>query len=422
MLPRVTWVGAFNRRRFVAGAGATALAAAGAGAASRRSRAARADVSQLQHIVVVTMENRSFDHLLGWLPGANGKQAGLAYPDRSGALRHTYHLTDFQGCTFSDPDHSYEGGRAEFDDGRCDGWLQAGANDEFAIGYYTAADLPFLGPAARAWTVCDQWFAPILGPTYPNRFYLHSGTTDRIVNTMTQSTLPTIWDRLSAAGIDGRYYFGDVPFVALWGAKYVPIARTFAQFVLDCATGALPAVAYLDPRFLGEDQGVSNDDHPHADIRVGESFLNDVYRAVTTSPAWPSTLLVITFDEWGGFFDHVRPGLAPDVQPAFHRRGFRVPTILISPFAPRGAVSHTLFDHTSILRLIESRFGLTPLAVRDAKAANLASALDLSRPRLVAPVFDVPAGVGFPCPPASATGESEWRELAELARDYGYPA
>ena len=136
--------------------------------------------------------------------------------------------------------------------------------------------------------------------------------------------------------------------------------------------------------------GGSGDDHPHADIRVGEYFMYQVYKAITTSPAWRHTVLVINFDEWGGFFDHVPPPLAPDVNPDFQLRGFRVPCLLISPFARRGYMSHDVYDHTSVLKMIEWRWGLQPLSVRDANAKNLADALDLSTTNLAAPDFAVP--------------------------------
>ena len=419
--------GLLTRRRFLLAGAGLALSLAGGSGLARMARASSAVLpapatSGLDHVVVLMMENRSFDHLLGWLPGAAGKQAGLSYPDRDGTLRPTYRLRDFQGCGYADPDHSYEGGRAELDDGRSDGWLRAGSNDRYAIGYYEQGDLPFLGQAAPAWTVCDQYFSSILGPTYPNRMYQHAGVTDRILNTTTVSVLPTIWDRLAAAGLTGRYYFSDAPFLALWGSKYASIGRPFDAFLADCATGALPAVSFVDPGFLGEDQGTSNDYHPHGDVRAGESLLNRVYEAVTSSPAWPRTVLVVNFDEWGGFFDHVPPALAPDVQPNFERRGFRVPALLVSPFARRATVDHGVYDHASVLRLIEWRWGLEPLSVRDAKAANLAQALDFSQPRLDAPRFTVPATLSVPCPPVGApVGKSEWAELAALARSYGFP-
>src|SRR5436189_5910800 len=148
--------------------------------------------SGIEHVVVMTMENRSFDHILGWLPGADGRQAGLRYLDRAGAPHATYPLApDYQGCGHPDPDHSYTGGRAEYDGGACDGWLRAGSNDEFAIGYYTQNDLAFLGSAAPAWTTCDRYFAAIMSETYPNRIYQHAAQTDRLdASIFPLSTLP----------------------------------------------------------------------------------------------------------------------------------------------------------------------------------------------------------------------------------------
>jgi phospholipase C len=162
--------------------------------------------SGIDHIVVVMMENRSFDHILGWLPDAEGNQAGLTYFDRAGMPHSTHPLApDYQGCGHPDPDHSHDGARVEYDGGACDGWMRAGDNDEYAIGYYEANDVPFFARAATDWTVCDRYFAAIMGPTFPNRMYQHAAQTDRLSNTLEPSALPTIWDRLSAAGLTGRY-------------------------------------------------------------------------------------------------------------------------------------------------------------------------------------------------------------------------
>ena len=425
-----------TRRHFLAGAAGAAFSLSGLGAAT--ARAARTALpspqdSGIDHVVVLMMENRSFDHFLGWLPAADGRQRGLEYPDLDGNPVPTYSLApDFTGCGFQDPDHSYEGGRTEYDDGRCDGWLRV--NDVYSIGFYERKDLPFLGQAAPDWTSCDRYFASILGPTFPNRFYQHSGVTDRLSNTLALSTLPTIWDRLAGAGLQGRYYFNNLPFVALWGAKYLPITRPFTAFLDDCSAGTLPHVAYVDPVFTLEgDEPSSNDDHPHDDVRAGEAFLSQVYDAVTSSPNWERTLLVINFDEWGGFFEHVPPDEAPDVQPGFQRRGFRVPALLISPWAKRHHVAHEVFDHTSVLRMIEWRWNLSPLSVRDATANNLADALELDKkPKLDAEGYDVPSFVSAGCTPppasvpsartASPAPDNEWSGLAELAQRYGFEA
>jgi phospholipase C len=422
-----------SRREFLESAaiGAGALALGGRRALagqSDRSALPDPDRSGIDHVVVVMMENRSFDHMLGWLPGADGKQAGLTYVDRAGLPRSTHALApDYQGCAHPDPDHSYAGGRIEYDGGACDGWLRAGDNDEYAIGYYEASDEPFFAQSTPDWTVCDRYFAAILGPTFPNRMYQHAAQTDRLSNTFEPSVLPTIWDRLATAGLSGRYYFQDAPFLALWGPKYLPITRHYRSFLLACATGRLPHVSYVDPRFIEELTGTTSDDHPHADIRNGQAFLNQVYMAVTTSPAWKRTLLVINYDEWGGFFEHVPPDTAP-IPPASlaagdtdGRRGFRVPCLLISPYATRGLVTHDVFDHTSVLRFIEWRWGLEPLTVRDETANNLASALDLSKhhKKRSASQYAVPPGpFGAPCP--SASEANPWVILRDLAQSFGF--
>jgi len=380
--------------------------------------------SGIEHIIVLMMENRSFDHFVGWVPGADGKQAGLSYTDSGGVVHQTRPLApDYQGCGHPDPDHSYEGGRIEYNGGACDGWLRAGQNDEYAVGYYTEADLPFFSGAVQDWTVCDRYFSAIMGPTYPNRFYMHAAQTDRLENTTELSTLPTIWDSLIAANVDARYYFSDVPFLAFWGPKYLPISRPFSEFLADCQTGTLPAVSMVDPRFLGESSGISGDDHPHADVRNGQTFMNQVYEAVVNSPRFRQTVLVITYDEWGGFFDHVPPPTGPipagDLVAGATDGllGFRVPALVVSPFAQRREVSSAVLDHTSILKMIEWRWKLPPLTVRDEAATNLATILDFKNAKPRRPLYDVP---DFHVPAPCATADSEWLTLQSIARVWGW--
>ena len=244
---------------------------------------------------------------------------------------------------------------------------------------------------------------------------------------MDVSFLPTIWDRLAAAGLDGRYYFSDVPFLALWGAKYLPISRLFSRFLEDARKGTLPQVAFVDPQFLGEAEGTSNDDHPFGDIRAGEVFLNTVCSAVTQGPDWLNTLLIINFDEWGGFFDHVPPTTAPIPvadQMAGNQdglRGFRTPCLVVSPFSRQEHVSSLELDHTSVLRLIEWRWGLDALTVRDGSANNLADVLDFSSHDRQPKQFNVPSGpFGQPCAAARAPVRDEWQGLRELAIRFGW--
>ena len=354
--------------------------------------------SGIDHIVVLTMENRSFDHLLGWLPGADGRQAGLTYQDGAGNPHSTFALApDYRGCGYADPDHSHAAGLTEWDNGACDGFLRA-QTDLFAIGYYRREDLQFLGRAAPMWTACDRYFSSVMGPTMPNRIALSAGVADRLDSGSSPSSLPTIWDRLLARKLPARYYThsaADNTPLAVWSPKYDGIIRPFNAFFADARAGKLPAVAYLDPE-LGASSGPLQDDHPFADFRAGESLMADVYNAIVTSPTWPRTLLVINFDEWGGFFDHVSPPTAADSRPDYALRGFRVPALLVSPFARRGYVSHVLFDHASVLRTIEWRWSLAPLSSRDGTANNLAAALDFSRPNRRAPLIEVPKAVSSP--------------------------
>jgi phospholipase C len=428
-----------SRRRFLQTAGAAgALVASGAWRHGGPARAATLpnaggllpvpDNTGIEHIVVVMMENRSFDHFLGWLPGADGVQAGLTYLDQNGAEHHTHPLApEWNGCAHPDPDHSYEGGRVQFDGGLNDGWLFKGSgDDDFALGYYVEADRPFMSSLARHYTSLDRYFCSILAETYPNRFYMHSAMTDRLHNNgVTQTTIPlTIWDRLQARGVSHRYYFSDLPFIGLWGTKYISSTGHYLEFLADAATGNLPAVSFVDPRFLTENApanlgpndtggGTSNDDHPHADIRAGDHFLAEIFHALTLDPNWANTVLIVNYDEWGGFYDHVPPPRAAasspidkDVVNGQARLGFRVPCIVASPFtkgdparprvygSPQGQA--VPFDHTSVLKLIEWRFGLAPLTARDASAdvGNLLDVFDFSHPQT-----SVPADIPFPLPP-----------------------
>jgi phospholipase C len=404
------------------------------------------DQSGIEHIVVVMMENRSFDHILGWLPGHDGRQAGLAYTDASGESHRTHALApDFQGCAFHDPDHSFAGGRVEYDNGKCDGFLRAGDNDLYSIGYYRREDLPFFGTVAPRFVTPPRYFPAILGPTFPNRIFQHAGETDRLSNTLVLSTLPTIWDRLAAKGISARYYFSDIPVVALWGNKYLPIAQPVTSFLRDAAAGTLPAVAYIDPGFSGEATGTTNDDHPFNDLRNGQFFLDTLYRAVTQGPGWRNTVFIINYDEWGGFFEHVPPppGAVTAAEQALGYtdglRGFRVPCLVISPWTQHPYLAATVFDHTSILKLIEWRYGLDPLSVRDAQANNLAQVMEFDRPRYDVPQANVaPGPYGSPCVPSAAAtalaapvappapGHThddamfEWLPLRDFARTHGW--
>jgi phospholipase C len=380
-------------------------------------------------VVVLMMENRSFDHLLGWLPQADGRQEGLRYPDLDGHKHPTHDLgPDFTGCGNIDPDHSWYGGLVEFNGGENDGWLKTPpgrkVDDVYPIGYYTEQAVPVLGALARSYTALDGYFAAIMAETYPNRLYMHAAQTDRDHNLNPPgfgkppnklATMPTIWDRVAAAGLSGRYYYNDLPFVGLWGTKYLPIVAPFARFLVDAAAGTLPNVAFVDPKFSNIG-GAESDEHPFADVRVGDNFIASVFHAVRTSPQWDRTVLVVTYDEWGGFFDHVPPPKVaddtdpnsvdhtcnvpgtcsepPGLVPDYRQLGFRVPTVVVSPFSS-GRVAHGgPYEHTSILKMIEWRWGLEPLTTRDREARNLVEVLDFDDANDTAD-GDIPGPVTF---------------------------
>jgi len=193
--------------------------------------------------------------------------------------------------------------------------------------------------------------------------------------------------------------------------------------------GVVAAVGLCRPA-LPLATGTGPDDHPFGDIRAGEAFLNQIYAAVTASPAWERTVLFINFDEWGGFFDHVPPPAAPipdadrAAGDADGLRGFRTPALLISPLARREHTSHVVYDHTSLLRMIEWRWGLEPLTVRDRAANNLALELDLEAPQLDASAYPVPAVTGAACPAnpglIATDGAPHWEALHDVALKSGW--
>jgi phospholipase C len=388
-----------NRRTFLKATGGLAAGA------MLRPGALRA-ASQIQHIVILMMENRSLDHFLGWLPNAIRKQAGLNFVDNSGVSHPTQSLSpDWTGCSYNDPDHSYAGARIEYNGGKMDGFMKTSTADVYAIGYYPEALGPFFPKFARNFTTCDLYFPSILGPTFPNRIFQLCGQTDRLDDSISICTQPTIFDHCTQAGVTSGYYYGNLPFLSLFPSNLIGYAHSFSTFLSDCAAGTLPAVSFVDPSFTLL-LNTANDNHPHSDIRNGDAFMAKVYNAVATSPVWNNTVLVINHDEWGGFFEHVPPPRAlapnttdPDLVNAKALLGCRVPCIVASPWTVGNpsspSVRHAVFDHTSVLKMIESVFNVRPLAARETSSdvGNLLSAIDLNRTPRPAPVLPMPQPV-----------------------------
>ena len=367
-------------------------------------------------VVVLMMENRSFDHLLGWLPGADGRQAGLRYADTSGAEHATWPLApDFQGCAYDDPDHSWQGIAVQYANGRCDGFLKtAKVGDRFPIGYYTQADLPILSVLASNYTTFDRYFCSMMGPTWENRLYQLTGTTQVDMPDgfpKTDADRPclietAIFDRVRAAGLTTGYYCFGEPMTGLFRSKrYDDITWTIDRFFDDARRGNLPNVVFVDPDYTdaAEDAGTSNDYHHRGSVLVGEAFVASVYNALKDSPQWGRMVFVLNFDEHGGFYDHVPPPACqddtvlpgPGPHPDLTRLGFRVPAIAMGPFAPRKIETAGPYEHCSVLKMIEWRWNLPPLTLRDRTAKNLADALDFRyrREAVALPAFTPPPAV-----------------------------
>jgi phospholipase C len=257
-------------------------------------------------------------------------------------------------------------------------------------------------------------FCSLLASTYPNREYMHAaqsyGLKDNTLPPMTSSQTgfpdTTIFAALTAAGVSNRYFYSDIPASALWGSPGISRSGPVAEYYQRCANGTLPSLSFVDPSFLNEGGGTSGDEHPHGDLRVGQAFMSDVVHAFIASPQFRRGALFIVYDEWGGFYDHVRPPRFPDDRNSrdlaqdFGQTGFRVPGVVVSPYVRGNYVSHSMYTPVSILKMIAYKFGLDPLSKRMAFEPNIARSFDwTSDPRLDPPSLPTPAHiVGVNCP------------------------
>ncbi len=401
-----------DRRTFLkSAAGGLALAGVRAGNNKPLVRGALSNLGNrkaktpVTNIVVVMMENRSMNHFLGWYgkenPSFNGRQQ-MSFPDlragKSGDV-HTYNwgvkgFQSFNGRGYKDPSHSWDGGRAEKALGKVNGWLHPiTKNDEYALSFYDDIDVPVWAQLARAYQSYDNWHAALLGPTQPNRYYMHSGSSGGNKNNDPPPTAagklghdkwytgfnwPTVWDLFDKAGMSAGYYASNLPVLGYWGRRHVNRIKPIELWYEQCQAGVLPQVSYVDPFFtIGSEFG--NDDHPHADIRLGQAFLSDIVETFTNSRHYQQGALVVTYDEWGGFWDHVDPPRIADDRGTpndpggkqdFAQIGFRIPSTIVSPWTAKpGAVDHNLYEHTSVVRFISDNWGL-PHLTRRVKSTN----------------------------------------------------
>jgi phospholipase C len=352
---------------------------------------------RIEHIVVLMMENHSFDCYFGMLGRGDGYRLGRdghplnSCPGPDGKPVRAYHSPSTCQAHYH-VGQDWDASHRSWDHGRNDGFVKATSGD--AMAYWTGADIPFYYSLARVFPLCDRYFASVMAQTYPNRRFLIAATAlGQVSDPLPGPTDPpppngTIFDRLNAHHISWKNYFVDLPTTGLFPSvvednpgKVVPVADFFA----DAPAGTLPAFSLVDP------EGWQGSEENPQDIRTGEYYASRVVNAVLSSPAWPRTVLVYTYDEHGGYYDHVPPpravrpdSIPPHVAPndtygdLYCYYGFRVPAVVVSPWARRNYVSHLVHDHTSILRLVETKWNLSALTHRDANATNLLDCLDLT--------------------------------------------
>jgi phospholipase C len=360
-----------------------------------------ANLQKIDHIVVLMLENRSFDHMLGYLSLEGGRadidglreefvndHDGRRYP-----VRHleTTAITD-------DPDHSARSVDLQVGGGKMNGFVTSFAETLSSrqvpdgdpgrvMGYYNAADVPVYDHLAREFAVCDRWFSSVPGATWPNRLYAISGRAARSRDDLPQNrppmyNQPSFVRHLDAHGVTWRWYSFEVGTLRLADARYalghhdrfaffskenlnwkagleIRMDILAESFLEDAALGTLPSVSWIDPNFSNFNPiGFQpNDDHAPADIKDGQELVLAVYHALAAGPQWEKTMLIIFYDEHGGFYDHVPPpAAADDNRRMFGRYGVRVPALIVSPWIEPGSVSTTVFDHTSIIKTILLRF------------------------------------------------------------------
>jgi phospholipase C len=318
----------------------------------------------INHVVVDMQENRSFDHYFGFAPfvGQYGVPAGYSQPDGNGGTVKPYHFTSL---ATPDVGHSWGAMHAEYHGGKMDGFYTTDGID--CMGYYTQADLPFYYSLFQNSSLCTNYFCSLMGPTWPNRFYLAAGTSGGITTNGIWGygvfDYPIILDLLEDAGVTWKVYnigwdsvpFGNTDNVFVFWKRWAHDQRTRGskgEYFDDLRLGRLPQVSFIIPSFAR-----GWDEHPPADVSVGMGIQQELITALMQSSAWDSSAYILTYDESGGFFDHVSP---PQLD-AFGL-GIRLPTWVISPWAKPGHLEPTLYEHTSILKFIEAVFGLPTLA------------------------------------------------------------
>jgi phospholipase C len=364
---------------------------------------------QIEHIVVVMMENHAFDNIIGVVP----KKARRGPPLDGLPVQHgeqTAFNSDSEGNkVFSQhadtvcqdhgvPSQAWNASHISYGNGRNDGFVLA--SGPRAMRYYDETDLPFTYSLAKHFPIGQRYFCSCLAQTYPQFRYLLTGTSSGIIRTDASTfSVPaangTIYDRFDQFGIDWKNYFDSLPaslvIPGVGAGRSANFVKGVQHFIDDAAAGRLPGFSFVNPDY----ESVS-EENPQ-DVQFGDGFLAKVTAAVTSSPKWDRTVLFITYDEHGGYYDHVPPpaaikpdGIPPllkpgDVPGAFDRYGFRVPLIVVSPWARKNYVSNVVQDHTSITRFIERKWNLGAMTFRDANAADMTNYFNFSKAHFADP-------------------------------------
>lgn len=365
----------------------------------------------IEHLIVLMQENHSFDNYFGTYPGADGIPSKTCMPvDPSDPTNkecvEPFHVGD-NDVQLADPDHTVATHRLQFNGGRMDGFVYAltlkNQDGRMAMAYYDDRDLPYYWNLAEEYVLFDRFFSSAAGGSFWNHVYWVAAVPGREgSNPPPQSPgslppeglgdLPTIFDRLEERGISWKFYVqnydpsityrnlvgGNLGSQVIWVpllnyARYIDDPELFGHIVdldeyfKDLQNGTLPAVAFITPSGPSE--------HPPGSVQSGQRFVRGLIQSLKASDVWQNSAFLLTYDDWGGWYDHVPP---PQVDQ--YGYGFRVPALLVSPYARRGYIDSTTLDYTSILRFIEENWDLEPLATRDANASSIASGFDFSMP------------------------------------------
>lgn len=327
----------------------------------------------IEHIVIVLQENHTFDNYFGSFPGAEGSSGkSICIPKSKGSSNCASPYQD-SNLTPKDMNHNWNAAHECFDGGAMDGFVYIEGNAE-TMGYYAESEIPHYWNAAANYVLCDHYFTSVMSESAPNHLFLVAGTAGGLLDDKVPSSIqfPPIFQQLDQRKISWKVYGFTSWYESFAYVKGNPsLSSNFGSatsFVSDLENGELPNVSWI----IGAPGG---DEHPPKNIQSGEnSVASDIVNNVGQSQFWDSSVIFVTWDDYGGFYDHLAP---PQVDE--YGYGFRVPALIISPYARKGYIDKVVNDHTSILKFLESKYGLSSLSTRDAAANDLSEAFDFTQ-------------------------------------------